>query len=94
MKLLDISIVEGRPPSMCRRQQKKVATESRVGGTYHTAVTYERRGLLTNLSAYTNTSFIVYTELSPPAFGPVLSASSLSELLHFCFFGIFLIQFY
>lgn len=94
MKLLDISIVEGRPPSMCRRQQKKMATESRVGGTYHTAVTYERRGLLTNLSAYTNTSFIVYTELSPPAFGPVLSASSLSELLPFCFFGIFLTQFY
>lgn len=53
MKLLDISIVEGRPPSLCGRQQKKVATESRVGDTYHTAVTYERCGLLTNLSAYT-----------------------------------------
>lgn len=72
MKLLNISIVEGRLPSLCRRQQKKVAIESRVGGTYHTAVTYERRGLLTNLSAYTNASFFMYTKLSPSAFVPVL----------------------
>lgn len=55
---------------------KKGATESRVGGTHHTAVTYETCALLTNLSAYTNASFIMYTELPLSAFGPVLSASS------------------
>lgn len=51
-----------RKTPLCRRQQR--SQKAGEDDTYQVAVTYERSDLLTILSAYTNASFIIYTEFS------------------------------